>query len=86
VNKPAHPSRLVTVTQPPAPPAPAVREEWKYEVVELMDLVNAVAVGLAPVTLLLPNDAELKKLAKEGKEKASLPGVHFYAESVPVVR
>jgi hypothetical protein len=51
-----------------------------------MDLVNAVAVGLAPVTLLLPNDAELKKLAKEGKEKASLPGVHFYAESVPVVR
>ncbi len=101
-NKPAPtPAPAPVVAPPPPPPAPvlakpvtaapvasgvSMRTDWKHEVVSLMDLVNAVAQGLAPLNLIQANESELKAIAVRMKDKAEVPGVHFYAESVPVVR
>lgn len=84
---------------PPPPPVPvkpitaapiasgvSMRTDWKHEVVDLMALVQAVASGRAAITFLSANETVLKAEAVRTKAASTIPGVHFYSETVPVVR
>lgn len=52
----------------------STRETWSVEVVDVLELVKAVADGRAPLALVLPNEAALNKLAGALKSAFSVPG------------
>ena len=60
-------------------PAPsrltAGRSVWSAELVNMQALVKAVAEGKQPITLLLPNQVALNKLASALKQSMNVPGV-----------
>jgi hypothetical protein len=53
---------------------------WRHEVVDLMELVKAVAAGTAPIDALQANDTWLSKKAKADKEKFAMPGVKAHGD------
>lgn len=65
---------------PPPPMAPTVEgvshaETWTAEVTDLPRLVQAIAAGVQPITLVLPNSVALNGLARSLKGAMVVPGV-----------
>jgi len=58
------------------------RENWTFEVVNLMDLVKAVAAGIVPIQALHPNMTFLGSQARNLKSSMRYPGVNAYAEKI----
>lgn len=50
-------------------------ETWRAEVVNLMDLVRAVAAGQASVNLIQANQPALNQMARAQRDKLQVPGV-----------
>ncbi len=74
----------VAVFTPPPPPAPRAegiyyRVTWTAEVTDLMALVQAVALGQAPLKVLQADQGVLNGMARALKESLALPGVHSVA-------
>lgn len=64
-------------------------KRWSAEVlgeVGFMFLVKAVAVGKVPLSLLLPNQTALNKLAGTFKDKLNIPGVKAVCEHTTSVK
>jgi chromosome segregation ATPase len=58
----------------------AGRENWKAEVVDLRALVQAVAAGQAPLSLLQANDKVIGQQARSLKAEFVVPGIRVWAE------
>lgn len=82
----AAPVYVPPVVVPKATPklagGPVYQTRWKHQVVNLMDLVKAVASGRAPINALQANDVFLGQQARSLKEHMNIPGVRAYAERV----
>jgi membrane peptidoglycan carboxypeptidase len=53
----------------------STRSNWTAEVVDLMELVKAVAAGTHPLSLLQADTAKLTQMAKALKSELNIPGV-----------
>lgn len=82
---PVAPPVSAPVTRAPAAAGVSMRTVRKFEIVNLMELVQAVSMGLAPLSYLQANETEIGKAAKDPKIEAIL-GVHFYNETVAAAR
>lgn len=60
------------------------RDNWKAEVVDLPQLVQAVADGKLPLSVIEPNMKELNQLARALKDAARIPGVIVRNDPVPL--
>ncbi len=60
----------------------SLRDNWKGEVVNLRELVQAIAEGRAPLDMIQPNDRQIGSFAKQHKEKASIAGIRFFNDPV----
>jgi membrane protein involved in colicin uptake len=56
------------------------RENWRAEVTDLRALVQAVAAGQAPLSLLQANDKVIGQQARSLKAEFNVPGVRVWAE------
>lgn len=63
-----------------------LRDNYKSEVYDLAALVQEVAAGRQPLTILLPNEKVLNQMAKALKEDMRIPGVRVINESTLVVK
>lgn len=77
----------------PKAPAPVVtpkgmssRKKYRAEVVNFMQLVQAVAKNIVPLDYIEVNQSALNKLADATKGKATIPGVKFTEETIAVFR
>lgn len=61
-------------------------EYWKGEVVDLKELVKAIAAGRAPITFITINQAVINKQATASRDSLKFPGIRFYSEKRPVGR
>lgn len=91
VATPVVQARPVFVPAPPAPPPPVAsgvsfRDTWTAEVTDLMALVQAVATGAQPITLLAPNLPALNQLARALKGAMNVPGVRAHHERIAAQR
>ena len=64
----------------------SLRDNWVAEVVDLMELVKAVAKGKAPLSFLQENTTVLNKQAKATKNAVNYPGVRFVNKKNMAVR
>jgi hypothetical protein len=82
------PAPAPRMTMPEAPKAAGVsfRENWKARVVDFQLLLEAVAAGRQPLTMVEANQKALDGIAKALKGEARIPGVEFYSEQVSAVR
>lgn len=82
------PAPAPRMAMPEAPRAAGVsfRENWKARVVDFQLLVEAVASGRQPMTMVEANQKALDGIAKALKGEARIPGVEFYSEQVSAVR
>lgn len=62
------------------------REEWAADVESLMDLVQAVANGKAPITLVQENMVALNQMARALKKSMNVPGVRAVSKRTTSVR
>ena len=69
-------------------PAPGVgtRDTWKAEIVDLKDLVHAIATGKAPAECVTPNMPYLNSAVRMTKENTNIPGVKAVKETTTVMR
>jgi hypothetical protein len=95
VNAPADvvvvPARPVFVPVAPTAPKPAApgvsfRDNYSAEVTDLIALVQSVATGAQPITLLLPNMPALNQMARALKDAMSIPGVKAKNERIAAQR
>lgn len=82
---------VVFTPVPSMPPAPKVTgvafpTHWHAEVTDLTALVDAVAVGQQPISLLLPNEQALNQLARALKGTLRIPGVKAVETRTTTVR
>jgi hypothetical protein len=72
--------RQNALTEVAPSPHATVTQEWRAEVVNIFDLMAAVAAGKAPIDVVTPNFKVLDKLAKEHREdtEQKVPGVKGY--------
>ena len=59
----------------------AIRTTWHAEVVNLLELVRAVAAGKAPLALLLPNLPAINAQARSLKGEARIAGVRVFSKA-----
>jgi hypothetical protein len=64
----------------------STRQNWKAEVTDKMALVQAVAAGKLPISMLDVNMTSLNAIAKATKGEVEYPGVRFYPETVVSAR
>ena len=81
----------VVAVRPPMPEAPktegvSFRTQYRAEVVDLKALVQAVAAGNAPLTMLQPDQAALNQMARAMKQGMNLPGVRVIEERIVAAR
>jgi len=62
------------------------RKNWKAEVTDKLALVQAVAAGKLPISMLDVNMTSLNAIAKATKGEVEYPGVRFYHETVVSAR
>jgi hypothetical protein len=60
----------------------STRDKYRVEIVDLMELVKAVAKGKLPLTMLLPNQKELDNLAQSYKNAMQIPGCKIVCDQV----
>jgi hypothetical protein len=75
------------IPPPPIPEKPktdglALRTYWKARVVNMRALLQAVLSGEVSDESIIPNMVFLNDLANKLKDKAKIPGVEFYSESI----
>lgn len=63
-----------------------VTKTWKAEVVDLLELVRAIADGRAPITMVEPNMRALQDFARELKDEGTVNGVRIYLDVSTSVR
>jgi hypothetical protein len=56
------------------------RENWRAEIVSLMELVKAIASGSMPITLVVANEVALNQMARALKNAMNIPGVRAVCE------
>ena len=56
----------------------AVSKTWKAQLVDKMELVQAVAAGRLPLSVLEPNMSALTQIARETKSERTVDGVRFF--------
>lgn len=61
---------------------PVFQTRWDMEVVDLKELVRAVANGIVPINAILPNEIFLRQQAVSLKEAMNIPGVRAYSKRV----
>lgn len=73
---------------PPRPQADGVsfRDQYRAEVVSLLELVRAVAAGRAPLTLVQANQVALNGMARSLRGAMDVPGVRVVTERIAAVR
>lgn len=91
-----HDAAQAVLDEPPAPPPPKIaapkadgvshRKTWKGECVNLQLLVEAVAAGKAPITLLQPAKSEINSYAKSTKGVHKIPGIRWFEDRSTSVR
>ncbi len=64
----------------------STRKTWRAEVVDIEQLIKAVAAGQIPSRVLKPDQAELNKLARALQNNLSVPGVRVVVDEVVAVR
>lgn len=64
----------------------SIRDQWHAEVVDLMELVKAVAAGTVPLHYLQANTANLNLAAKQMKGTGDIPGVRLWNDKGVAVR
>ena len=64
----------------------AVSKTWKAQLVDKMELVQAVAAGRLPLTVLEPNMSALTEIARETKSERTVDGVRFFEYVSTTVR
>ncbi len=64
----------------------SVRENWKAQVLNLNQLVNAVCDGRAPLNCLQANQVALNQLARAQKQALAIPGVRAVNDAVVSAR
>jgi hypothetical protein len=76
------------VTPPPVERAAgtSVRQIWRAEVLDKRRLVQAVLIGQVPLTLLDVNMTALNQMAREQKDRFSVPGTRAVMEESMAVR
>ena len=57
----------------------SIGETWTFEVVDLAELVRAVAFGNAPPSFLKPNDVAIGGVARATKGTVQYPGVRIFS-------
>ena len=72
----------VAIAEPPKVEGVSKRVTYKAVVVDVMALVKAVAAGTVPVTVLVPDQAALNRMANALKGQLNYPGVTVEAETV----
>lgn len=60
----------------------STRSNWTAEVVDLMELVKAVAAGTQPLTLLQADTTRLTQMAKALKAELNIPGVRAVENTI----
>lgn len=60
------------------------REDWSAEVVNLMELVKAVAAGQAPLAYLMASHIALNQQARSLRGEMRIPGVKAVMKRIPV--
>jgi type I site-specific restriction endonuclease len=63
-----------------------VTKTWKAEVVDILDLVKAVADGKLPTHVLEPNMTALNDMARELKDEGTVNGVRIFQDVSTTVR
>jgi hypothetical protein len=67
--------RPPTAAPPPAAKGVSFRDNWKAEVVNLLELVQAVAKGEQPITYLQADMPAINAVARALKDETRIPGV-----------
>lgn len=62
------------------------RDNWKGEVIDIIDVIKAVAKGDAPPTLLMVNESAINQIAKATKGTMQYPGIRFYNDKIVASR
>jgi hypothetical protein len=76
----------VTVERAPEVEGVSFRDTYRAEVTDLAVLVQAVAAGQQPITLLRVNDVALNQMARALREAMSVPGVRVVKERTVAAR
>lgn len=86
----APPPEPVSVVRPvverPRAEGVSFRDSYRAEVTDLQALVQAVAAGAQPLTLLQPNMTALNQMARALREQMQVPGVRVAVERTAVAR
>ena len=64
----------------------AVSKTWKAQLVDKMELVQAVAAGRLPLSVIEPNMSALTQIARETKNERTVDGVRFFEYVSTTVR
>jgi hypothetical protein len=83
---PAAPAPVAAMPEAPKADGVSFRQNWKARVVDLQLLLEAVASGRQPLTMIEANQKALDGIAKALKGEARIPGVEFFSETVSSVR
>lgn len=78
-EEPALPPPPPVIAELPRVEGVSVRETWVAEVVAMMALVEAVAVGRAPLALITVDKVALAQFARSTRGTIAVPGVRFTA-------
>lgn len=70
---------VAVAVEPPKVSGQSIRTTWKHQVADVDAFIKWAAENNR-IDLLLPNDKALAAYAKAMNERASIPGVKFYAE------
>lgn len=69
----------VVLPQAPRPGGISMRDEWKFEVNNLMELAKAVVAGKIPITAIQANEKFLGQQARSLKGEMKYPGVRVWS-------
>lgn len=72
--------------EPPKAEGVSFRTQYRAEVVDFAALVQAVATGKAPLTMLQADQAELNRMARALRQAMDLPGVRVVEERIVAAR
>ncbi len=84
VEKAAKPAKVATTRGQES--SVIITKTWKAEVVDILELVKAVADGKLPTHVLDPNMRALTDIARELKDEGTVNGVRFFQDVSTSVR
>ena len=82
INEPVYVPPVVLPKSTPKVQGVVFREIWKAQIVNLKELIGAVAEGRAPIQALKADEVFLGQQARSLKRALNLPGVKAYSERV----